>query len=111
MSGPIKRIFVGRALRNEKLSGTLLSKRIDKESRKKGKYVLMEKEVFSLFKARRAKGRKVSARWLSTTASIIMKELYPGQAAAFCGSKSWRRRFSMRLILGAERGSADRRAD
>ena len=44
-------------------AGTLL--RIDKESRKKGKYATMEKELFDRFKARRARARKASPRWLT----------------------------------------------
>ena len=44
-------------------AGTLL--RIDKESRKKGKYATMEQQLFDRFKARRARGRKASPRWLT----------------------------------------------
>ena len=44
-------------------ASTLL--RIDKDSRRVGKYAEMEKELFKRFKARRARARKASPRWLT----------------------------------------------
>ena len=72
-------------------------------SRKKGKHYLMEKELYKLFRERRAHGRKVSARWLSATARSLMTQLHPGAASTFCGSKSWRRRFAQRFRIGVRR--------
>ena len=75
-------------------AGTLV--RIDKESRKKGKYAAMERELFEIFKARRARGRKVSARWLTHTARHILRQSNPQAAASFKGGKDWRRRYRSR---------------
>ena len=75
-------------------ASTLL--RINKESRKKGKYAAMEKELFGLFKARRARGRKVSARWLSHTARHLLRQSNPQAAASFKAGKNWRQRFRSR---------------
>ena len=71
--------------------------RVDKESRKKGKFVAMEKEVFAKFKVRRSKGRKCSARWLTAIARNVMLVMY-GQdvAATFKGGKDWRKRWRKR---------------
>ena len=44
-------------------AGTLL--RIDKTSRRVGKYAKMERQLFERFKARRARARKASPRWLT----------------------------------------------
>jgi hypothetical protein len=107
-SEPVERARIARAASKEYAkahASTLLSKRIDNESRKKGKYFLMERELFSVFKESRAHGRKVSARWLSAVGKLLMKKHYPGQACAtqFCGSASWRRRFSNRFQIGVRR--------
>ena len=59
---PLERARISAAAGREHAS-TLL--RIDKTSRKKGKFAEMEAELFSRFKARRARGRKVSGRWLT----------------------------------------------
>ena len=75
-------------------ASTLL--RIDKESRKKGKYAAMEKELFGLFKARRARGRKVSARWLTHAARHLLRQSNPQAAASFKAGKDWRQRFRSR---------------
>jgi hypothetical protein len=79
-------------------ASTLL--RIDKESRKKGRYAGMEKELFGIFKARRARGRKASAHWLTHTARHLMKQSDDrsgGTAAlSFKGGYSWRRHFRAR---------------
>eukprot|EP00966_Prymnesium_polylepis_P114464 2645228-Prymnesium_polylepis.1 len=44
--------------------------RIDTESRKKGKYVPMEKELFCLFRLRRAKARKTSSKCACWAVSV-----------------------------------------
>jgi hypothetical protein len=82
-------------------AGTLL--RIDKKSRKTGRFAAMEANLFSAFKARRARGRKVSGRWLTAMGRQFMQKLYPGQAASFKGGKSWRRRFAIRYKIGIRR--------
>ena len=53
--------------------------RIDRDParRRKGKYHDMEQEVIKRFKVRRARGRKVSPRWLTATSKSVMKELHP----------------------------------
>ena len=69
--------------------------------RKKGKYAEMEKQLYSLFKLRRAKGRKVSGRWLTAMARQLMKTLHP--LVNFKAGKDWRRRFSKRFGIGVRR--------
>ena len=56
--------------------------RIDKDSRKNGQYHDMETELFCLFKERRARGRKVSARWLTATSRKLMQVMHPEKASA-----------------------------
>ena len=75
--------------------------RIDKASRKVGKYPDMEKAVFGKMKVRRAKNRKVSARWLSATAKKCMHTMHPG--VAFKGGYHWRRRYAKRFNLAIRR--------
>ena len=82
-------------------AGTLL--RIDTDSRKKGRFALMETELFARFKARRARGRKVSGRWLTAMGRQLMLTLHPDQATTFKGGKSWRRRFALRFKIGLRR--------
>ena len=82
-------------------AGTLL--RIDMDSRKKGRFAAMEAELFARFKARRARGRKVSGRWLTAMGRQLMLALHPDQAASFKGGKSWRRRFALRFKIGMRR--------
>ena len=77
--------------------------RIDTTTRKKGKYEAMERELFARFKARRARGRKVSARWLTAMGRQLMQALHPAEAASFKGGKSWRRRFALRFKIGLRR--------
>ena len=77
---------------------------IDKKSRKVGKYADMETELFRRFKAQRAKARKVSPRWLSAMAGMIMKELYSTEVAnAFKGGRSWRSFFAKRFKITIRR--------
>jgi hypothetical protein len=82
-------------------AGTLL--RIDTNSRKVGKFAAMEAELFARFKARRARGRKVSGRWLTAMGRQLMLALDPDRAASFKGGKSWRRRFALRFKIGLRR--------
>ena len=79
----------------QKYASTLL--RIDATSRKVGGYGAMEKELYQQFKARRARGRKVSARWLSATARNLCG------VPNFRAGKSWRWRFSRRFNVGVRR--------
>lgn len=78
-------------------AGTLL--RIDKESRRKGKWALMEKQLYARFKQRRARARKCSPKWFVHTARYIMRTEFSGEAAGFRGSRSWMRRFFKRFSL------------
>lgn len=77
--------------------------RIDKPStnRRSGKYPDIEKEVFKLFKEKRARGRKVSARWVSSTARRLMKELHPD--VHFTGTVSWRCHWRKRFRINANK--------
>ena len=83
-------------------AATLLQ--IDKSSRKVGAYPDVEREVFAKFKERRAKGRKVSGRWLTATARQAAR-LHPGvnHGVNLPAGKFWRRRFSMRFNIGVRR--------
>ena len=78
-------------------AGTLL--RIDKTSRRMGKYAAMEKRLYALFKERRARARKVSAKWFVHTARHIMRSEFSEHATAFRGSRGWMRRFLKRFSL------------
>ena len=99
-ASPLQRAHISKGASKEYVS-TLL--RIDKESRKTGKFAAMEKELIILFKARRARGRRVSARWLTSTGRQLMARLLPNEAALFKGGKSWRRRFAKRHNLSQRR--------
>jgi hypothetical protein len=77
--------------------------RIDTVSRKKGKYDAMERELHALFKRRRARGRKASARWLSHTAKHLLKQSDPAAAVNFQAGDSWRRRFRARFNISIRR--------
>ena len=93
---PEERVRIATAASKEHRQSLL---RIDKvpDSRRVGKYPDMEKEVFRLMKEKRARGWKVSARWVSSTARQVMKTLKPGVhfAATFAWRQRWRRRFNI----------------
>ena len=93
---PLERARLSTAASKEHRQSLL---RVDKvpNSRRKGKYPDMEKEVYARFKAKRARGRKVSARWVSSTARQVMKELHP--EVRFAATASWRRRWSRRYKI------------
>lgn len=67
-----------------------------KPSQSKPKYPLMEKEVQREFRERRAKSRKVSARWLQVRSRYWMKKKYPA-VKNWKGSRGWRFRFCERM--------------
>ena len=71
--------------------------RIDKKNRSKGKYPDMEQEVHRLFKEKRARGRKVSARWISSMARKVMSELHPTEP--FIASTWWKCRWAKRFNI------------
>ena len=73
--------------------------RIDKQSRRKGKFALMERILFSKFKVRRTRGRKCSPKWFPHTARHIMRTEFPEHAAGFKGSRGWMRRFFKRFSI------------
>jgi hypothetical protein len=104
-SSPVQRAQISAGAGREHASSLL---RIDKESRKQGKYKEIEKELFQRFKARRARGRQVSGRWLTAMGKLLMKELDPERVHLFKGGKSWRRRFSLRFKLGVRRKTNDK---
>ena len=97
---PLERAKISAAAGKEH-AGTLL--RIDSTSRKKGKFAAMEAALFDKFKARRARGRKVSGRWLTAMGRQLMLVMDPDRAASFKGGKSWRRRFALRFKIGLRR--------
>jgi hypothetical protein len=69
---------------------------IDKESRKQGRFVPMEKVLFHLFKARRTRGRKTSSKWLVFTARHVMRTQFEDDAPRFTGGRGWLQRFKRR---------------
>ena len=77
--------------------------RVDKHpsSRRKGKYPDLEKEVYRRFKEKRVRGRKVSARWVSSTARQVMMQLHP--KVYFRATASWRRRWARRFNINTNR--------
>ena len=79
----------------EKWSAKLM--RIDKQPRKLGKYAEMEQQLFLKLQERRRNARKVSPRWLTATARLLLKVLYPDDYSGFSGGMSWRRRFARRF--------------
>ena len=89
-----RKIAVGCAHTHAK---TLL--RIDKNSRKVGKYAGMERTLFTNFKQRRARARKTSTKWLVHMAKHIMRIDYPEHALDFQGSKGWAQRFKRRWSI------------
>ena len=74
---------------------------LDPSRRRKGKFHDMEVEVFRLFKVRRARGRKVSPRWLTVTSKIVMKKKHSN--VPWVGGYNWRRRFAKRFHIGQKR--------
>ena len=72
---------------------------IDKDSRKKGRFVGMEKILFGLFRARRARGRKTSSKWLVHTARFVMRTEFAEDAPRFAGGRGWLQRFKKRWSI------------
>ena len=93
---PEKRRAIEKAAAQQHASSLL---RIDKESRKKGKYLGMERNLYAKYRERRARGRKCSPKWFVHTARYIMRTEYPNDAANFKGSNGWRRRFCSRFTI------------
>ena len=77
--------------------------RIDKESRKKGKYAAMERDLFVLFKRRRARNRKSSGRWLTHMARHLLRQSNPTAALTFKGGKTWRKRYRARFGISVRK--------
>jgi hypothetical protein len=82
-------------------AATLL--RVDKTSRRVGKFAGMEKSLFALFRLRRARGRKCSARWFVHVAKHLMRKDFPEHAANFSGGRCWLRRFLNRWNISMRR--------
>ena len=83
--------------------------RIDKSSRKVGRFARMEQKVYAMLKDRRARGRKCSPRWLSHTALHVLRVDFPEVALnGFKGGKNWRIRFLKRFNL-AKRKKTNRK--
>ena len=101
-SDPQERARICRAAGKEHRQSLL---RIDDDParRRQGKYGDMEKEVFRLFKARRARGRRVSPRWLTATSKKVMAVMHP--SVQWHGGYNWRRRFAKRHHIGQKRKS------
>ena len=59
----------------------------------------MENNLFSRFKARRAKARKTTSKWLAHTAKHVMRTDYPDFALGFKASKGWLQRFKRRFSI------------
>jgi hypothetical protein len=99
---PVERARLSAAAAKEH-AGSLL--RVDKSSRRAGKFDKMEAELFTRLKARRARGLKVSARWLTAMGKALMGQFHPADAAGFKGGHHWRRRFAKRFKLGIRKKS------
>ena len=84
-------------------ASTLL--RIDKKSRRLGKFVAMETKLHSMLKERRKRGRRCSPRWLSHTARSLMSHDFVAMtgSTAFRAGPRWRRRFLSRFHLTTRR--------
>jgi len=73
--------------------------RIDKTSRRIGRYAAMEKELYRRFADRRAHARKTSARWLVHTARHLMRTSFAEGLSPdkpFKAGPGWLRRFARR---------------
>uniref|UniRef100_A0A7S0LRZ1 C2H2-type domain-containing protein n=1 Tax=Coccolithus braarudii TaxID=221442 RepID=A0A7S0LRZ1_9EUKA len=96
-SNPVTRAAISAAAGREHANSLL---RIDKVLvRKKGQFSGMEKDLDGRVVKRRARGLRVSGRWLSATAKSILHKNYahlPG-ALTFKAGVWWRRRFSIRF--------------
>jgi hypothetical protein len=84
-------------------ASTLL--RIDKKSRKLGKFAAMETRLHSMLQERRKRGRRCSPRWLSHTARSLMSHEFVELSASmpFRAGPRWRRRFLNRFHLTTRR--------
>jgi hypothetical protein len=69
--------------------------------RSAARFPLVENELLAMFKARRARGRKVSERWLCVNAKALAKQYYPAQE--FKASHGWRQRFGRRAKIAPRR--------
>ena len=99
-SKPAERARISAAAGKEH-AATLL--RIDAKPRQQGKYAAAEDALVVAFKARRARGRKVSARWLTSMMRQLMRVHHPEHAASFKGGAMWRRRLARRFKLSVRR--------
>lgn len=99
-SKPAERARISAAAGKEH-AATLL--RIDAKPRQQGKYAAAEAALVVAFKARRARGRKVSARWLISMMRQLMHIHHPEHAASFKGGPMWRRRLAKRFKLSVRR--------
>lgn len=84
-------------------ASTLL--RIDKTSRKHGKFAAMEAKLHTMLKERRKRGRRCSPRWLSHSARSLMSHEFVAMtgSTAFRAGPRWRRRFLSRFHLTTRR--------
>jgi hypothetical protein len=99
-SAPKERARISAAAGKEH-AATLL--RIDKKSRQVGRFAEAENALVVAFKARRARGRKVSARWLTAMMRQLVRIHHPEHADSFKGGPMWRRRLASRFKLSVRR--------
>jgi hypothetical protein len=78
-------------------AGRLL--RINKNYSRKGRYSLMEKDLYGRLSDRRKRARKVSARWIVHTARYLMRVHHPDKAEGFKAGPGWLRCFVKRWRL------------
>ena len=99
-ASPADRANISRGAGKEYAASLL---RIDKASgiRRQGKYAEMEKLLYQKFKERRARGRKVSGRWLTAMGRQLVRVTDP--RSEFKGGKTWRRRFCLRFKIRMRR--------
>ena len=79
----------GEALIVEK-AATHVSKDLLKNFRLKPSFPLAEKELHTLFRAKRKRGLKVSTLWLCVTMAALIKKLYPDDPRAETFTPTWR---------------------
>ena len=73
-----------------KKAATHVSKDLLKNFRLKPWFPLAEKELHTLFRAKRKRGLKVSTLWLCVTMAALIKKLYPDDPRAETFTPTWR---------------------
>ena len=78
-------------------AATEMKARLFKPARSAAMYPRMEEELTREWKARRAKSRKVSPRWMQIRSRHLMRKHYPEKVAAWKASRGWQRNYCKRM--------------